>query len=229
MGWLAMERLKERIGYFALPGGFRMSLWWVIKRAARIEYDWVSESLIDPAKLYEVSPAPFELHRIGSPQDLAAADPKLIEQVERNIAVAVAKQLARNEWVYFLAEGAEVVSQLNVSMGPRARIDDPLRAWLEFPADSVYQSYAFTPAAHRRRRAAQKLFMLVHNDLARLGKRKAYGIVSRTNMPQIRNLERAGFAMVASICVSRGGRLLFTRGLAARSLRIVPIGSVDAR
>lgn len=217
-----MGRLKERMGYLALPGGVRTTLWWVIKRTARVEYDWVSESLVDPARLYEVTADPFELHRIGSHEDLAGTDPKLIEQVERNIATGVARQLARNEWVYFLTDGAEVVSQLNVAMGPRAWVDDPLHAWLEFPADSVYQSYAFTPAAHRRRRAAQKLFMLIHNDLARLGKRKAYGIVSRTNMPQIRNLERAGFAMVASICVSHRGRVLFTRGLAARSLRIVP-------
>jgi len=228
-GWLDAGRLKERIGYLTLPGGLRMTVWWMVKRIANIEYDWLSESIIDPARLYEVTADPFELHRIGRPEDLAATDPKMIEQVERNIATSVANQLARNEWVYFLTDGAEVVSQLNVAMGPRARVDDPIRAWLELPADSVYQSYAFTPAAHRRRRAAQKLFMLIHNDLARQGKRKAYGIVSRTNMPQIRNLERAGFAMVASICVNRKGRLLFTRGLASRSIRIVPLGSEGAR
>jgi hypothetical protein len=229
MAWLDMARLRERIGYFTLPGGFQTTLWWVIKRTARIEYDWLSESLIDPARPFEVSAEPFRLHRVGSPEDLAATDPALIQQVERYTAASVAKQLARNEWVYFLTDGPAVVSQLNVAMGPRARIYDPLPAWLELPADSVYQSYAFTPAEHRRRRAAQKLFMLIHNDLARLGKRKAYGIVSRTNMPQIRNLERAGFAMVASICVSRGGRLLFTRGLAERSLRIVPLEPGDPR
>lgn len=223
MGLLDVTRLRERLGYLTLPGGLRMTVWWVIKRVADIEYDWLTESLIDPAKLHAVTADPFVLHRIGSPADLAAADPKLIEQVERNIATSVANQLARNEWVYFLTDGPEVVSQLNVAMGPRTRIDDPLRAWLAFPEDSVYQSYAFTPAVHRRRRAAQKLFMLVHDDLARLGKRKAYGIVSRTNMPQIRNLERAGFAMVGSICATRKGRLLFTRKLKVRSIRIEPL------
>lgn len=229
MGLLDATRLKERWGYLTLPGGLRTTLWWVIKRVADIEYDWLTESIIDPARLYEVTADPFELHRIGTLQDLAATDPKLTEQVERNIAASVAKQLARNEWVYFLTDGAVVVSQLNVAMGPRARMDDPLRAWLAFPADSVYQSYAFTPAEHRRRRAAQKLFMLVHNDLARQGKRKAYGIVSRTNMPQIRNLERAGFAMNGSICATRRGRLLFTRGLTVRGIRIEPLGPEDAR
>ena len=229
MGLLDVARLKERIGYLTLPGGLRTTVWWVIKRVADIEYDWLSESLIDPAKLYAVTADPFVLHRIGSPADLAATDPKMIEQVERNTAASVAKQLARNEWVYFLTDGPEVVSQLNVAMGPRARIDDPLRGWLAFAEDSVYQSYAFTPAAHRRRRAAQKLFMLVHDDLARLGKRKAYGIVSRTNMPQIRNLERAGFAMVGSLCATRKGRLLFTRNLKVRSIRIEPLTSEDTR
>lgn len=229
MGWLDPGRLKERIGYLTLPGGLRMTVWWMIKRIADIEYDWLTESIIDPAQLYSVTADPFALHRIASPADLATTDPKLIEQVEQNIATSVAKQLARNEWVYFLTDGPEVVSQLNVAMGPRARLDDPLRAWLAFPADSVYQSYAFTPAAHRRRRAAQKLFMLVHNDLAHQGKRKAYGIVSRTNMAQIRNLERAGFAMVASICATRRGRLLFTRGLASRSIHIEPLAREETR
>lgn len=227
MGLLDMRRLKERVGYLTLPGGLRTTLWWMIKRTANIEYDWLTESIIDPAQLYPVTADPFELYRIGSPRDLAATDPGMIEQVERNISTSVANQLARNEWVYFLTDGPEVVSQLNVAMGPRARIDDPLRAWLAFPVDSVYQSYAFTPAAHRRRRAAQKLFMLIHNDLAGQGKRKAYGIVSRTNMPQIRNLERAGFAMVGSICATRRGRLLFTRGLTGRAIRIEPLASGD--
>lgn len=229
MGRLDMARLKERIGYLTLPGGLRTTIWWLVKRTADIEYDLLSESLIDPAQPYPVTADPFELHRIASPSDLAAADPKMIEQVERSISTSVANQLARNEWVYFLSDGPEVVSQLNVAMGPRARIDDPLRAWLAFPSDSVYQSYAFTPAAHRRRRAAQKLFMLIHNDLARQGKRKAYGIVSRTNMPQIRNLERAGFAMVGSICATRRGRLLFTRGLRGRSVHIEPLTGEDRR
>lgn len=229
MGLLDLGKLKERIGYLTLPGGLRTTIWWLIKRTADIEYDWLSESIIDPAQLYPVTADPFELHRIASPADLTATDPKMIEQVERNISTSVVDQLARNEWVYFLSDGPEVVAQLNVAMGPRARIDDPLRAWMALPADSVYQSYAFTPAAHRRRRAAQKLFMLIHNDLARQGKRKAYGIVSRTNMPQIRNLERAGFAMVASICVTRGGRILFTRGFTPRSLHITPLGSEEAR
>ena len=229
MGLPHVGRLKERIGYLTLPGGLRTTIWWAIKRTADIEYDWLSESLIDPAKPYAVTADPFVLHRIGSPADLAASDPKMIEQVERNISTSVANQLARDEWVYFLTDGPEVVSQLNVAMGPRARIDDPLRAWLGFASDSVYQSYAFTPAAHRRRRAAQKLFMLVHDDCARQGKRKAYGIVSRTNMPQIRNLERAGFAMVGSICATRRGRLLFTRGLRVRSIHIEALTSEDPR
>lgn len=229
MGWLDAARLKERVGYLTLPGGLRMTVWWMIKRIADIEYDWLTESLIDPARLYSVTADPFELHRIAGPADLATTDPKMIAQVEQNLATSVVNQLARNEWVYFLSDGPEVVSQLNVAMGPRARLDDPLRAWLAFPADSVFQSYAFTPAEHRRRRAAQKLFMLVHNDLARQGKRKAYGIVSRTNMPQIRNLERAGFAMVGSICATRRGRLLFTRGLAGRSIHIAPLAREETR
>jgi hypothetical protein len=229
MGLLDVARLKERIGYLTLPGGLRTTVWWVIKRVADIEYDWLSESLIDPAKLYAIAADPFVLHRITGPADLSATDPKMIEQVERNISTSVANQLARNEWVYFLSDGPEVVSQLNVAMGPRARIDDPLRAWLAFPSDSVYQSYAFTPAVHRRRRAAQKLFMLVHDDLAREGKRKAYGIVSRTNMPQIRNLERAGFAMVGSMCATRKGRVVFTRGLRGRSIHIEPLTSEAPR
>jgi hypothetical protein len=229
MGWLDVGRLKERIGYVTLPGGFRTTVWWMIKRLANVEYDWLVESIVDPARPHEVTADPFELHRIASATDLAATDPKLIEQLERNIATSVANQLTRNEWVYFLTDGPEVVSQMNIAMGPRARIDDPLRAWLTFPADSTYESYAFTPPAHRRRRAAQKLFMLVHNDMPRQGKQKAYGIVSRTNMPQIRNLQRAGYAMVGSICATRKGRLLFSRGLTGRSIRIEPLASDEPR
>ena len=88
------SRLAERMGYLRSPGGLAAGFWWLVKGVTRLEYDWLLACEIDPGKTPAASAEPWQLHKLASPAEDAAAPPRLLAQLERHTWTTVAGHVA---------------------------------------------------------------------------------------------------------------------------------------
>ena len=208
-----LRMLKSKAGATAVP-------WWLLHRLTGLEYNWWVECRLDPTHPLNASPAPFTLHKVAREEDVAALDPGIREQLEQHTRDTLSGLVASNEALYFLTDGQRVVSGNTVALGPEVdHAWSPTRLKLRLPDDACYMWYGWTDEAYRGQRAVYRVFAAMLDDLARSGKRRAYGVVSRTNVAQIKNLLRLGWRPVAGMCTTGKGKLLFLGRYARDTLR----------
>jgi ribosomal protein S18 acetylase RimI-like enzyme len=216
-------RIKEQLALALSPGGARASIFWVLKRVAKVEVYYLlgcatAANTSDPTH----ADPPRDLLRLAELGDVQRLGPSLENELDEHSAIGLRTLIAGRSRMYALLRGGRVAAQLNIGVSGVVRVDSPRALTFRLNAADAFLSYLHTREHCRRMGMGAELVRLACEDLARDGYRRVLCHVSGTNVPSLNTFKRAGWKRLGRFLTTRTGKLLVQRRLSAAGVRIDP-------
>lgn len=210
-----MNAWQERLALLKYKGGFKATVFWLIKVLCRVEiYFFCTTDLTQRQTPLSQPPVKkpgtevFHFISLSSTRDIAMYPNELIEQINSQSGQGVAQLIRNNARVYALIDGTQVVSQTNISHSAVIRVDSPTDLDIGLVSGDAFLGYLFTSPRYRGLGAAALLLEMVCEDMKKHGCSRIVTHIRSTNVSSLNTFRKCGWLKAGWIAVSTGNRLL---------------------
>jgi ribosomal protein S18 acetylase RimI-like enzyme len=164
----------------------------------------------------------MQLLRIASPTDIEDVGSHIERQLNQHSGKGVRRLIAAGSRLYALLQGDDVVSQLNIDLSARPRVDTPADLTFHLTARDAFLGFLYTSDRYRRAGAGRQLLELACHDLAQDGLQRVICHVSATNVPSLNTLSKAGWKRLGTFRTTKSGRLAVSPQLLEANVKVAP-------
>lgn len=215
---------SDRAALLRAKGGARAAAFWLMRRVLRLDVYRFHAVALTGLEHKSHSPLPdgYAFLVLRNPAEVDSCESQLVAQLNAQSGCGVAEVVRRNGQIYAIVRGGRVVSQLRIDF-QRVEVDTPLKLSLDCGEKSAFLGFLYTDPSSRRGGWAANLISRACTHLAREGTRVCICHIQATNVRSLNTFARSGWAPIAVLFTTVGGRLLGVRRYSRASRLGIPL------